>query len=132
VHLLQLFGRIAKSHAFEASRYSDRRDGPRSLNWNLLDIIRQANTVVLQKNMDIETETTVPTSKRQKFVELANRRVNNALKAISLIGMLSNRSAYEYSKDDAAKIFKALDEASASIRQRFETKKPEQGAGFHL
>jgi bifunctional pyridoxal-dependent enzyme with beta-cystathionase and maltose regulon repressor activities len=83
--------------------------------------------------MDPETvTTTVPPSKRQKFVELANRRVNNALKAISLIGTLSNRNAYEYSKEDLAKIFKALDEAIDSVRQRFETKKPEQGGGFRL
>jgi methyl-accepting chemotaxis protein len=73
--------------------------------------------------MDIET-TPVP-SKRQKFTDLANARVNAALKAIALIGNLSNKSTYDFSKDEVAQIFKALNDAVATVRQRFEGTKPE-------
>lgn len=45
---------------------------------------------------------------RTKFVKLATARVSKALKDIQLIGNLSNRSNYDYTDDDVAKIFKAL------------------------
>ena len=57
---------------------------------------------------------------REKFVRLANKRVSNALKAIQLIGNLSNRSNYDYTEDDAQKILKALQEELAACRKKFE------------
>lgn len=56
---------------------------------------------------------------REKFVRLANKRVNNALKAIELIGNLSNRSNYDYSQEDAEKIFLALSKELKACRERF-------------
>ena len=38
--------------------------------------------------------------KKQRFIELANKRVNKALKQISLIGNLSNTNNYEYTQDE--------------------------------
>lgn len=46
--------------------------------------------------------------KRAKFVELTNKRVNAAIKKISLIGNLSNKSSYEYTAEDVEKIEAAL------------------------
>lgn len=46
--------------------------------------------------------------KREKFVRLANQRVNKALDQLRLVGNLGNRSAYEYTEEDAKKIVKAL------------------------
>ena len=43
-------------------------------------------------------------NKRQKFIELAESRVNRAIKDIRLIGNLANKNSYEYSEDDARKI----------------------------
>ena len=60
--------------------------------------------------------------RRSKFVELANKRVTNALKYISLIGNLSNQSAYSYTKEDVAKIIKALSLEVDNIRRKFESK----------
>ena len=57
---------------------------------------------------------------RKKFVELASKRVNRALKDIQLIGNLSNRSNYDYNEPDVAKIFKALTDETAACRKRFE------------
>lgn len=58
-------------------------------------------------------------SKREKFVSLANNRVNRALKDIRLIGNLSNRGAYEYSEDDIRKIVRALQREVDAMRVRF-------------
>jgi Domain of unknown function (DUF4145) len=57
--------------------------------------------------------------KRAKFVKLANQRVNKALEQIRLIGNLSNHSAYEFTDDDARKIFKALQKGVDASKARF-------------
>ena len=46
--------------------------------------------------------------KRDKFVELAEGRTRNAIKAIRVIGKLGNKNAYEFSEADVNKIAKAL------------------------
>ena len=56
---------------------------------------------------------------RQKFVRLANKRVNSAIKAIELIGNLSNRSNYDYTPEDAEKILSALNKELKACRERF-------------
>ena len=75
-------------------------------------------TFPMQNNIKIEVS-----SKREKFVTLATARVNNALKAISLIGNLSNKGAYDFSTEDVSRIFKALNEQVETTRQRFEQPK---------
>lgn len=57
---------------------------------------------------------------RQKFVELANKRVSKALHDIQLIGNLSNKSNYHYTDNDIAKIFKALNDELKVCRKRFD------------
>ena len=56
---------------------------------------------------------------REKFVRLANKRVNNAIKAIELIGNLSNRSNYDYTQEDVEKILMALNKELKACRERF-------------
>jgi hypothetical protein len=56
---------------------------------------------------------------RQKFVRLANSRVNKAIKAIRIVGNLSNRSNYSYSSADVDRIFRVLSQELRSCRQRF-------------
>ncbi len=46
--------------------------------------------------------------KRAKFIELGEKRVANAIKALRLIGNLADRNNYQYNKKDAADISKAL------------------------
>ena len=57
--------------------------------------------------------------KRKKFVELAEARVNRAIKDIRLIGNLANRSAYEYSEEDVRKVFRALSREIDAAKSRF-------------
>ena len=57
---------------------------------------------------------------RQKFVELADKRVSKAIRDIRIIGNLSNRSNYHFTDEDVAKIFKALNGELRACRKRFE------------
>ena len=62
---------------------------------------------------------------REKFVELAEKRVNKAIKDINLVGNLSNRSNYSYTEQDVKKIASALRKAVDDMKSRFDRK----GAG---
>jgi len=57
--------------------------------------------------------------KRKKFVELAEARINRAIKDIRLIGNLANRNAYEYTEDDVKKMFRALQKELDGSKSRF-------------
>jgi hypothetical protein len=59
---------------------------------------------------------------RKKFVELAEKRVQRAIKDIRLIGNLSNRSNYSYTDEDARKIHRALKNAVDEVKARFDSK----------
>ena len=59
--------------------------------------------------------------KTAKFVELANKRVNRAIKDIKLVANLANKQNYEYSEDQARKIVKALQHEIDLVKQSFVT-----------
>ena len=56
---------------------------------------------------------------REDFVRLANRRVPAAIKAIELVGNLSNRLTYVYEDRDVKAVVKALKTAVAECEARF-------------
>jgi len=60
--------------------------------------------------------------KRVKFVSLAERRVNRAIKDIRLIGNLSNRANYRYTDEDVAKIVRVLKAELDELRLRFDAR----------
>jgi hypothetical protein len=60
--------------------------------------------------------------KKMKFRELAEKRVNNTLKSIQLIGNLSNTRAYDYDEEDVKKIFKILKEEISIAESKFKSK----------
>ncbi len=57
-------------------------------------------------------------NKREKFVELAQKRTINAIKAIRVIGKLGNRSAYDYTDTDVNKIIRGLNDEIEALRSR--------------
>ncbi|MES0871282.1 hypothetical protein [Pseudovibrio sp. SCP19] len=61
--------------------------------------------------------------KRQKFEELAEKRVNKAIKDLRLIGNLSNKNNYSFDDGDVRKILKALDEEMKALKGRFAQKR---------
>lgn len=58
------------------------------------------------------------TAKREKFVQLAENRTVNAIKAIRVIGKLGNKSAYDFNEADVNKIVKALNKEIESLKSR--------------
>lgn len=57
--------------------------------------------------------------RREKFITLAERRTNNAIKQIRLIGNLSNKGNYDYSTEDVEKIFNTLNKELKAMKDRF-------------
>lgn len=70
--------------------------------------------------------------KSAKFVELANKRVNRAVKDIALIGNLSNRRNYTYNEEQAKKIVKALQASVDKVKASFLSGIHGQEANFEL
>ena len=56
--------------------------------------------------------------KRVKFIDLAERRTKNAIKAIRIIAKLGNKNAYEYTEADVKKIAGALNREIEALRVR--------------
>ena len=72
------------------------------------------------------------TSKREKFVKLAESRTVSAIKAIRIIGKLGNRNAYDYDDADVRKIVKALNDEIEALKNRMKTTKSSDGVDFKL
>ena len=70
--------------------------------------------------------------KREKFVELAEKRTTRAIKTIRIIGNLSNKNVYKYSETDVSKILKALEKETKMLRERFMTQKRDSDVEFKL
>lgn len=60
-------------------------------------------------------------AKREKFVELAQKRTINAIKMIRVIGKLGNRSAYDYTDTDVTKIVRALNDEIEALKTRMKS-----------
>jgi len=61
-------------------------------------------------------------TKREKFIRLANKRTNNVLETLRVLGNLSNQRVYEYEQTDVRRIFKAIDDELKRIKAQFELK----------
>jgi hypothetical protein len=70
--------------------------------------------------------------KRQKFVELAERRTANAIKAIRVIAKLGNKVAYDYDESDVRKIASALSKEIEALKVRMTTSGTRETIDFKL
>jgi hypothetical protein len=70
--------------------------------------------------------------KRRKFIELAESRTVNAIRAIRVIGKLSNKSAYEYDDTDVKKIVVALSKEVDALKGRLTQKSGKGEVDFKL
>jgi len=57
--------------------------------------------------------------KRAKFLELANKRVNRAIKDLALIANLANRKNYDYTEEEAKKVIRALQAEVDHVKHNF-------------
>lgn len=58
-------------------------------------------------------------NKREKFVELGEKRTANAIRALRVIGKLSNKAHYEYTEQDVKKIVGALNQEIDDLKLLF-------------
>jgi hypothetical protein len=71
-------------------------------------------------------------SKRQKFVELAENRTVNAIKAIRIIAKLGNKHAYKYDDSDVGKIVRALNREIDALKARMTSAGGKESVDFKL
>ena len=72
------------------------------------------------------------TKARQKFVELAEKRVIKAIKDLRLIGNLSNKSNYSYDENDVKKIISALESEIKLLKKKFTHTDEKKEVAFKL
>ena len=70
--------------------------------------------------------------KREKFVELAQNRTKNAIKAIRVIAKLGNKNAYEFTESDVNKIAKALTREIELMKTRMSSNGGKESIEFTL
>ena len=68
--------------------------------------------------------------RRERFIKVGERRINNALKAINLIGNLANKGNYEYSQSEVKRIERVLKEELAVTMNKFDSKNSKSKNGF--
>jgi hypothetical protein len=71
-------------------------------------------------------------SKRDKFVQIAESRTRNAIKAIRVIGKLGNKNAYEYDDSDVQKIVRALIREVEALKARMSPSGGKEFIDFRL
>jgi hypothetical protein len=66
--------------------------------------------------------TNIIESKHDKFRRLASNRGNRVLHLLELIGNLSNQANYEYTQEEARKLFNAIERQLKTAKQQFFSK----------
>jgi len=80
----------------------------------------------------IENKAGKKAGKREKFVELAQNRTRNAIKAIRVIAKLGNKNAYEFTEADVNKIAKALIREIETMKARMSSPGGKESVDFTL
>jgi hypothetical protein len=71
-------------------------------------------------------------SKAQKFERIAERRVNETLRALRLLGNLSDRRNYAYTEEQVAMILAAIDQEYRSLKGRFKAEAATEAQTFRF
>jgi hypothetical protein len=80
----------------------------------------------------MQKNTSAARSKRDKFVQLAQKRTRNAIKSIRIIGKLGNKHAYEYTLEDVKKIASALNKEVDAMKARMSQSDGKDVVDFEL
>jgi len=66
------------------------------------------------------------TSKRDRFLSVGQTRTNSILEKIRVLGNCSNKSLYEYNKEEIDRIFRAIQEKLNETKARFVIKRKKE------
>lgn len=69
-------------------------------------------------------------TKAEKFVRIGEYRMNKAIDAIGRLENLANKSAYEYTQEQAEAMFSVLEQRVAQVKEKFAAAKPNEGVSF--
>ena len=58
-------------------------------------------------------------TRHERFKRIAGKRTNDVLEKVRILGNCSNRSSYEYSKDEINKIFSEIDRQLKLTKAKF-------------
>lgn len=87
-------------------------------------------TAEAEENMNEEMNAKENETRAEKFIRLAEFRMNKAMDAVGRLENLSNRSSYEYSQEQVDAMFGALEGQIADIKAKFVPKKTESKSVF--
>lgn len=88
--------------------------------------------MIASAKSNLEEVIMVTRNKGAKFIELANKRVNKAIKDIQLVGNLANRTNYEFTDEQAGKIIRALQQEVDQVKQSFKNTEEAGRSEFKL
>ncbi len=60
--------------------------------------------------------------KKERFVRIAERRTNNILEQLRLLGNCSNKNNYSYTDEDVKKIFSVIETELKEVKMKFNSK----------
>lgn len=60
--------------------------------------------------------------KKERFVRIAERRTNNILEQLRLLGNCSNQNNYSYTEEDVKKIFSVIETELKEVKMKFNSK----------
>jgi hypothetical protein len=72
------------------------------------------------------------TPKQDRFVRLAEKRVNELLDKVRLVGNLADRRNYSYTEDQARLILKAIEDEIRNLRAKFTASTSPKDKAFRL
>lgn len=61
------------------------------------------------------------TSKRERFLKVAEARTNAVLEKLRVLGNCANRSLYEYTDEEINKIFRVIQERLNEVKMKFKS-----------
>ncbi len=79
----------------------------------------------------MSVDTTNSNIRRERFVRLAEKRVNKIIYNLDNLGKCSNKKNYQYSELDIKRIFKAIEKKVREVRNLFQDS-PKSKVGFKL
>lgn len=65
-------------------------------------------------------------NKHERFKRVAERRVNEIMEKIRILGNCSNRSSYEYSEEEINKIFAEIEKQIKLVKSKFLAEKTQK------
>ena len=87
---------------------------------------------MLEKTDNGAAATKAAVGRREKFVELAESRTKNAIKAIRVIAKLGNKNAYQYDDSDVQKIARVLTREVEQLKTRMTASGGKESVDFKL